>query len=34
MIPDEVTTLPLYPHLDEIAGTLVTRTVSIPVKAR
>jgi ATP-dependent helicase HrpB len=25
MIPDEVTALPLYPHLDEIAGTLATR---------
>jgi antitoxin MazE len=27
MIPDEVTALPLYPHLDEIAGTLVTRNL-------
>ncbi len=25
MIPDEVTALPLYPHLDEIAETLATR---------
>ncbi len=25
MIPDEVIALPLYPHLDEIAGTLATR---------
>jgi ATP-dependent helicase HrpB len=25
MIPNEVTSLPLYPHLDEIAGTLATR---------
>jgi HrpA-like RNA helicase len=24
MIADEVTALPLYPHLDEIAGTLAT----------
>ena len=27
MIPDEVTALPLYPHLDEIAGTLATRNL-------
>ena len=27
MIPAEVTALPLYPHLDEIAGTLATRNL-------
>ncbi|MDP1992441.1 MAG: ATP-dependent helicase HrpB [Syntrophales bacterium] len=27
MIPDDVTALPLYPHLDEIAGTLATRNL-------
>jgi ATP-dependent helicase HrpB len=27
MIPDEVTALPLTPHLDEIAGTLATRNL-------